>query len=61
MLRIQPFAFAVDFQAGAIHDQVQLLCPMDVFWQDCRADSATTEGGMIWDGDVDVEHIGNGS
>ena len=63
MLRIQPpFAFAVDFQTGAIHDQ-RCSCSvrMDVFWQDCQADSATTEGSMIWDGDVDIEHIGNGS
>src|SRR5215471_15942640 len=34
---------------------------MDVSWQDCQADTATTEGGMIWDGDIDAEHIGNGS
>jgi hypothetical protein len=61
MLRIQPFAFAVDFETGTVHYQVQRLRPMDVSWQDCQADTATTEGGMIWDGDIDVEHIGNGS
>ena len=60
-LRVQPFAFAVDFETGAVHDQVQRLCPMNVSWQDCQADTATTEGRMIWDGDVDAEHIGNGS
>ena len=34
---------------------------MDISWQDLQADTATTEGGMIWDGDVDAKHIGNGS
>ena len=61
MLRIQPFAFAVDPETGAAHYQMQRLCPMDVSWPDCQADTATAEGGMIWDGDVDAERIGKGS
>ena len=66
MLRIQPFAFAVDFETGAVHHQVQRLCPPDVSWQNCQADTATTEGGMIGDGDVDVHrpentYLGTGS
>ena len=61
MFRIQLFAFAVDFETRAVHYQVQRFYPMDVFWRDCQADTATTKGGMIWDSDVDVEHIGNGA
>src|SRR5262249_61165105 len=49
----------VDFETGAVHDQVQRLCPVDVSRKDSQTDTATTERRVIWDGDVDAEHIGN--
>jgi len=61
MLRIQPFAFAVDFETGAVHYQVQRLGQMDVSRQYSQADTAATEGGMIRNGDIDAKNIGNGS
>src|ERR1700682_2498358 len=61
MFLIQPFALAVNLQAGAVDKKMQRFVAVDPFRQDHQAATATTQSRMIRDGDINREHVGNRS
>src|SRR5689334_22558214 len=60
-LLIQPFALAVDLQAGAVDKKVQRLVAIDPFRQDRQAAAAATQSRMVGDSDVDPKRAGDRS
>src|SRR3984957_20146192 len=56
---VEPFALAVDLEAGAVDQKVQWLRMIDSFWQDGQTAAATAKRRMIRDGNMDPEHIGD--
>src|ERR1700692_1248074 len=59
VLLIEPFAFSVDLEPRTVDQEMQWLSAFDVFRQYRQTAAATAEGGVIWNGDIDLEHIGN--
>jgi uncharacterized Zn-finger protein len=56
---IEPFALAVNLQTGAVDQQMQWLCVVNSLQQDRQAATAAAQCGVIGDGDVDLEHVGD--
>ena len=56
---IEPFALAVNLQASAVDQQMQRLCAVNSLRQDRQAAATAAQCGVIGDGDVDLEHVGN--
>jgi hypothetical protein len=56
---IEPFAFAVNFETRAVDKKMKWLVAVDVNRQYRQTAAASTEGGVIRNGDVDPEHIGD--
>src|SRR5277367_3814958 len=54
---IEPFSLAVNLQTSAVDKKMQWLQTVKPHRQDCQATTATPEGRMIGDGDIDPEHI----
>src|SRR5271168_2640702 len=54
---IEPFALAVNLQTRAVDKKMQWLRTAKPLAQDCQATTATAQGRMIGDGDIDPEHI----
>jgi hypothetical protein len=59
VLLIEPFSLAVNLQTCAVDKKMQWLRTIKPHEQDCQATTATAEGCMIVDGDIDPEHIGD--
>ena len=57
MLLIEPLAFAVGLQTGAVDQKVQWLIRVEPFGQDCQTTTTATERGVIGDGDINIEHL----
>ena len=49
MFLIQPFALAVNLEAGAVDEEMQRLVAIDPVWQDRQAAAATAQGRVIGD------------
>src|ERR1700730_13966475 len=58
---IEPSALAVNLQTSAIDQQMQWLRAVNSLRQDRQAATAAAQGGVIGDGDVDLEHVGDRS
>ena len=58
---IEPFALAVNLQAGAVDEKMQWFVAVDPFRQDRQAATATAQSRVIRDGDIDLEHVGDRS
>src|SRR5271163_4745564 len=56
---IEPFSLAVNLQTRAVDKKMQWLRTVKPLEQDCQATTATAEGRMIGDGDIDPEQIGD--
>ena len=56
---IEPFSLAVNLQTCAVDNKMQWLRTVRPLEHDCQATTATAEGRMIGDGDIDPEHIGD--
>ena len=56
---IEPFSLAVNLQTRAVDKKMHWLRTVKPPEQDCQATTATAEGGMIGNGDIDPEHIRN--
>jgi hypothetical protein len=56
---IEPFALAVNLQTRAVDQEVQRLGAVNSLRQDCQAATAAAQCGVIGDGDVDLEHVGD--
>src|SRR5271155_5399363 len=56
---IKPFSLAVNLQACAVDEKMQWLRTVKPLEQYCQATTATAQGRMIGDGDIDPEHIGD--
>jgi hypothetical protein len=54
MLLTEPFALAVNLQAGAVDQQMRWLCAVNPFRQDGQAATAAAQCRMIGDGDIDL-------
>src|SRR4029077_19460853 len=59
VLLIEPFAFAVYLEASAVDQEMQWLGVLDAFRQYRQPAAATAECGVIRNGDIDLEHIGD--
>jgi len=59
VLLIEPFALAINLQSSAIDQQMQRLCAVNSLRQDRQAATAAAQCGVIGDGDVDFEHVGD--
>jgi hypothetical protein len=57
VLLIEPFAFAVELQTGAVDEEMQWLRTVDVLRQYRQAADSSAERGMIRTGNGDAEHI----
>src|SRR5271163_1609378 len=55
----EPFSLAVNLWARTADKKMKWLRTVKPLEQDCQATTATAEGRMIRDGDVDPEHIGD--
>jgi hypothetical protein len=55
---VEPFALAINLEAGAVDQKVQWLRMIDPLWQDRQTAAATAKRRMIRDGNMDPEHIG---
>ena len=58
---IEPFSLAVNLQACAVDKKMQWFRTVKPLKQDCQATTATAQGRVIGDGDIDPEQIGDGS
>src|ERR1700722_15081484 len=56
---VEPFALAINLEAGAVDQKVQWPCPIDSLWQDGQPAAATAKRRMIRNGNIDPEHIGD--
>jgi hypothetical protein len=56
---VEPFSLAVNLHTCAVDKKMQWLRTVKPLEQDCQATTATAEGRMIGDGDIDPEHIGD--
>jgi hypothetical protein len=52
---IKPFSLAVNLHTCAVDKKMQWLRTIKPLEQDCQSTTATAEGGMIWDGNIDSE------
>ena len=59
MLLVQPFALAVNFQAGTINKKMQRFIMTDPAWQDRQPAAPAAQSRVIGDSDIDMEHRGN--
>src|SRR5208283_2725597 len=58
---IQPFALAVNLQAGAIDKEMQWLFATNRLWQDGQIGAPTAQRCVIGDSNIKLEHIGDRS
>src|SRR5271156_6477186 len=56
---VEPFSLAVNLQTRAVDKKMKWLRTVKPLEQDCQATTATAEGGMIGDGEIDPEQIGD--
>src|SRR5271156_3112657 len=56
---IKPFSLAVNLQTCAVDKKMQWLRTVKLLEQDCKATTATAEGRMIRDSNIDPQHIGD--
>ena len=61
MVLCQPFALAIHLQSSAIDQKMQRLIAPGQAWQDCHAATAAAQGGMIRNGDINLERLGDRS
>ena len=57
MLLIEPFAFAVDLETGAVDQEMQWLGAVSVLRQCHQATASSAERRMIRYGNGDTEHV----
>ena len=57
MFLIEPLALAVNLQAGAVDQEMQWFCVVNLL----RQTTAPAQGCMIGDGDIDREYVGDRS
>src|ERR1700739_2008317 len=56
---VEPFALAINLEAGAVDQKVQWLRTIDSLGQDGQTAAATAQRRMIRDGNLDPEPIGD--
>ena len=61
VLLIEPFALAVNLQTGAVEQQMQWPRAVNSLRQNRQTATAAAQCGVIGDGDVDLEHVGDRS
>jgi len=57
----EPFALAVNLEAGAVDEEMQWRVAVDTVRQDRQAAAPAAQGGMIRDRDINPEHVGGPS
>jgi hypothetical protein len=56
---IEPFAFAIYFQTGAVDEEMDGFRAVNVLWKCCQPPSPTAQRRVIRYGNGDAEHIGD--